>query len=63
MKTESKEPLKYRLARRRVWISDQRATYEYILQGWFEWLDSDPELQTRIIQKGEWRDLETVDVD
>jgi len=63
MKSES-GPLKYRLARRRLYgeFEDPFApdVHEYFLQGWFEWTDV---IDNRIAKNGEWRTLDTVDLE
>jgi len=77
MKSESTVPTKHRLARRRVsTIMDilSPTPYEYILQGWFEWVDygeagkiipyeGDIPPVIPPLRGGEWRDLETVDIE
>ena len=67
MKSES-GPLKYRLARRRVYgeFQDPFApdVYEYFLQGWFEWEERDSnENPIGYVSGGEWRTLDTVDLE
>ena len=77
MKTES-GPLKYRLARKWPYGKSigtiEQKVYEYILQGWFEWVDygeagkiipyeGDIPPVIPPLRGGEWRDLETVDIE
>ena len=62
MKSES-GPLKYRLARKRIGTSNwsgQTPIYEYFLQGWFETREY---IEADTLIGGEWRTLETVDLD
>ncbi len=64
MKTES-GPTRYRLARRRIRISEYVTDEEYILQGWFEWKEFVfiKDVGGTTEYGGEWRDLETVDIE
>jgi hypothetical protein len=70
MKTES-GPLKYRLARKKLYRQVTLSTaefigYEYILQGWFETREWEPGVGggfRNAAVNGEWRDLETVDLE
>ena len=64
MKSES-GPLKYRLARSPLYRSithdsSEQIGYEYVLQGWFEWGYVEEGV---VINGGEWRTLETVDLE
>ena len=63
MKTES-GPLKYRLARKRdnspIMDILGPEPYEYFLQGWFETREY---IEADTLIGGEWRTLETVDLD
>ena len=61
MKSESKEPTKYRLARR-LHLRGPDQYYEYILQGWYEWEDKSED-SGLVDHVGEWRNEVTVDLD
>ena len=58
MKSES-GPLKYRLARK--WFAPSNPHgYEFVLQGWFETREY---IEADTLIGGEWRTLDTVDLD
>ena len=62
MKSES-GPLKYRLARRYIGKWASLPVYEYVLQGWFEIAEYGSGPTDPPTLGGEWRPLDTIDID